>query len=96
MNAPALSSIFLLLTSACLVPTLAFLYLISRFYELKFGQHTHYRIFLAAAAAYALLFIVALLGYYTYELLTAANGLALLVLFACGLRLYRLMTGVTK
>jgi hypothetical protein len=96
VNAPALSSLFLLLTSACLVLTLIFLYLISRFYELKFGQHTHYRVFLAAAAAYALLLVAALLGYYTYELLTAANCLALLVLFAYGLRLYRLMTGVTK
>ena len=96
MNAQALSSLLLLLTSACLVPTLAFLYLISRFYELKFGQHTHYRVFLAAAAAYALLFVVALSGYYTYELLTVANGLALLVLFAYGLSLYRMMTGVTK
>jgi hypothetical protein len=96
VNAPALSSLLLLLTSACLVPTLAFLYLISRFYELKFGQHTHYRIFLAAAATYALLFIEAIMGYDTYELLTVANGLALLVLFVYGLRLYRLMTGVTK
>jgi hypothetical protein len=96
VNAPAISSLLLLLTSACLVPTLVFLYLISRFYELKFGQHTCYRVFLAAAAAYALLFAAAILGYYTYELLTVANGLALLVLFVYGLRLYRLMMGVTK
>ena len=96
MNSPALSSLLLLLTSACLVPTLVFLYLISRFYERKFGQHTHYRVFLAAAAAYALLYVAAILGYYTYEFLTVANGLALLVLFVYGLRLYRMMTGVTK
>jgi hypothetical protein len=96
LNAPEISSLFLILTAACFVPTLAFLYLISRFYELKFGQRTHYRIFLAATAVYAVLFIVSVLGYYEYESLTLANGIALAVLFIYGLRLYRMMTGVTK
>lgn len=96
MNAPVISSIFLTLTAAGFVPTLAFLYLISRFYELKFGQRTHYRIFLAAAVAYAIMLAAAMTGYYTYEFLTAANGLALLVLIVYGLRLYRMMMGVTK
>ena len=96
MNAPELSSLFLTLTAFCFVPTLTFLYLISRFYEMKFGQRTHNRIFLAAAITYLLLLAVALLTDYTYEALTMANGLALVVLFVCGLRLYRMMTGVTK
>jgi hypothetical protein len=96
VNAPLLSSIFLALTAACFVPMLGFLYLISRFYELKFVQPTHYRIFAVTMALYALLFALAMLGYFTYELLTLANGLALVVLFVYGLRLYRMMTGVTK
>jgi hypothetical protein len=96
VNAPEISSLFLILTAACIVPTLLSLYLISRFYELKFGQRTHNRIFLAAAVVYTALFLVAALGYYEYECLTLANGLALTVLFVYGLRLYRMMTGVTK
>ncbi len=96
MYAPAISTTFLLLAAACFVPMLAFLYFISRFYEMKFGQRAHYRIFIVSAAAYAVLLAVAAAGYYRYELLTIANGLALLVLFVYGLRLYRMMTGVTK
>jgi hypothetical protein len=96
VNAPLISSILLVLTSACIVPTLAFLCLISRFYEMKFSQRTFYPIFAVVTALYALMLIIAMAGYYTYEFLTVANGLALLVLFVYGLRLYRMMTGVTK
>jgi hypothetical protein len=96
LNAPFISSIFLLLTAACFVPTLTFLYFISKFYELKFGQRTHYLTFAVATVLYAVMFVVAVAGYYSYELLTVANGMALLVLFVYGLHLYRMMTGVTK
>ena len=96
LNAHELSSLLLILAAICYVPILAFLYLIGRFYEVKFGQRTHNRIFLAAAAVYSLMLATALLGYYTYELLTLANVMALAVLFIYGLRLYRMMMGVAK
>jgi hypothetical protein len=75
---------------------LAFMYFISRFYEFKFGQRTYCHVFLAAAASMVALAAVAALGFYPYYLVTLANALALAVLFVFGVRLFRLMTGVTK
>ena len=73
-----------------------FLYFISRFYELKFGQKTFNSVFIAAAAMLVVLLCVAALGFDTYDALIVANRLTLGVLAVFGTRLFRLMTGVTK
>jgi hypothetical protein len=85
-----------MLAMACEMVLLAFMFFISRFYEVKFGQATYYYAFAGSAIAFLALMACAVLGIHTYEALTLASLQALLVLSVFGLRLYRMMTGVTK
>jgi hypothetical protein len=53
-------------------------------------------VFAGSAILFLVLMACAALGIYTYEALTLASLQALFVLIVFGLRLYRMMTGVTK
>lgn len=90
----SLASIMLIV--ACEAVLLAFLFFISRFYEIKFRQKTLSSVFILAAALVLVLLGVAVLGIYYYEALILANLLTLGVLAVFGTRLFRIMTGVTK
>lgn len=96
MNSPELSLALLMLAMASVMLLLAFMFFISRFYEAKFRQATYYNAFAASAIVFLALWACAALGIYTYQALTLASLQALLVLSVFGLRLYRMMTGVTK
>ena len=76
---------------------LGFLYLISRFYEAKFGKRTYYNAYIVPIAAFVIMVPPAI---FMPDLFPAAlvtlNLLALLVLAVFGLRLHRMMMGVTK
>jgi hypothetical protein len=96
VNSPELSLSLLMLAMVCEMVLLAFMFFISRFYELKFGQATYYTMFAGSAILFLVLMACAALGIYTYEALTLASLQALFVLIVFGLRLYRMMTGVTK
>ncbi|OPY28468.1 MAG: hypothetical protein A4E28_01525 [Methanocella sp. PtaU1.Bin125] len=96
MNRPELSLALLMLTLACEMALLIFMFFISRFYELKFRQATYHVAFAGSAAVFLVLMACAALGFYRYEALTLANLQALVVLSVLGLRLYRMMTGVAK
>lgn len=96
MNSPELSLALLMLAMACEMILLAFMFFIGRFYELKFRQATHHNVFAGSAVVFLALMACAALGIYTYEALTLASLQALFVLTVFGLRLYRMMTGVTK
>ena len=74
---------------------LGFLYLISRFYEAKFGKRTYYRVYTLPAAAYVLLLAAVALGVDPGAAGLTVNVLFLLVTLAFGVRLYRQMTGVS-
>jgi hypothetical protein len=91
-----LSLVLIMLIVICETILLTFLYFISRFYELKFGQKTFNSAFIAAAALLLGLLAATLLGLYAYDALIIANLLALGVLAVFGMRLFRIMTGVTK
>jgi hypothetical protein len=91
-----LSLTAIMLIVVCEMVLLTFLYFISRFYELKFGQKTFSSVFIAAAALLVVLLGVAVLGFYYYDALIMANLLTLGVLAIFGTRLFRIMTGVTK
>lgn len=96
MNSPELSLALLMLALACEMALLIFMFFIGRFYELKFRQPTYHAVFAGSAAVFLILMACAVTGIYRYEALTLANLQALLVLSVLGLRLYRMMTGVTK
>lgn len=96
MILPDFSLVAIMMIVAAEAVLLAFMYFISRFYEFKFGQKTYCHVFLAAAASMVALVAAAALGFYTYYLVTLANLVALAVLIAFGMRLFRLMTGVAK
>jgi len=96
VNSPELSLALLMLAMACEMALLVFMFFIGRFYELKFRQATYHKVFAGSAIVFFVLMASAALGVYTYEALTLASMQALLVLTVFGLRLYRMMTGVTK
>lgn len=96
MIRPELSLVAMMAIMFIEAALLAFMYFISRFYEFNFRQRTYCNAFIAAAAALVALVAAAALGFYTYYLVTLANMLALAVLLVFGMRLFRLMTGVTK
>ncbi len=76
---------------------LAFLYFISRFYENKFGKRTYYNAYLVPVAAFALSVALAVLAADIFFLaMVFVNALTLIVLVVFGLRLYRMMMGVSK
>jgi hypothetical protein len=76
---------------------LGFLYFISRFYEMKFGKRTYYNAYLIPVAAFLLAMIPAMFITGSAPLaLVLLNGLTLLVLAVFGLRLRRMMMGVSK
>jgi hypothetical protein len=90
----SLASIMLIV--ACETVLLTFLYFISRFYELKFGQKTFSIVFIVVAVLLVILLGVTMLDFNNYDPLIIANLLTLGVLLVFGLRLFRTMTGVTK
>jgi hypothetical protein len=96
VNNPELSLALLMLAMACEMLLLAFMFFISRFYEQKFRQTTYSRVFAASAVVFLALMACAIGGIYRYEALALASLQALVVLAIFGLRLYRMMTGVTK
>jgi hypothetical protein len=91
-----LSLAAIMLIVACEAALLAFLFFISRFYEIKFRQKTLSSVFILAAALVLVLLGIAVLGIYYYDALILANLLTLGVLAVFGTRLFRIMTGVTK
>jgi hypothetical protein len=91
-----LSLTAIMLIVVCEMVLLTFLYFISRFYELKFGQKTFSSVFIIAVALLLVLLGVAIIGLYYYEALIVANLLTLGVIAIFGTHLFRLMTGVTK
>lgn len=96
MFSPDVSLAMIVVIIACEAALLSFLYFISRFYEVKFGQGTYSAAFIVAAALLAGLLALTALDVSPYVTVTLANVLALAVLAVFGLRLFRIMTGVTK
>jgi hypothetical protein len=90
----SLASIMLIV--ACEAVLLTFLYFISRFYEIKFGQKTFSVVFIVAAVLLVMLLCVAMLDVNNYDPMIIANFLTLGVLLVFGIYLFRTMTGVTK
>lgn len=86
----------LVLAIACELVLLAFLGLIGRFYEEKFGQRTYYYVYLLPTAAFVLMLAAMALGADPSEAGLAENLLILAVLAIFGVGLYRQMTGVRK
>ncbi|HUL61469.1 MAG TPA: hypothetical protein VLT35_00280 [Methanocella sp.] len=89
----------LLLTAGifCEIALLVFLFLISRFYEAKFGQRTRSWAFLLPPAVYLVLVVAVFLGIVEIILAGVVVNLAtFLVLVVFGNGLYRKMTGVAR
>jgi hypothetical protein len=86
----------MVLAIVCETAMLVFLYFISRFYEMKFGERTYYNGYLVLIAVILLGLAACALGEDFFQTMMLVNLLTVLVLALFGLRLSRMMRRVSK
>lgn len=81
----------------CEMILLAFLYLIGRFYQMKFGKSTYAAVFLAPITLFIIMLAaIAFAGFDAFLAAMLVNIMTLVVLIGAGASLYWKMTGVSK